>query len=71
MFKNITKTRMYSYLTGMFCALIIISNILGTKTLKFEFIMLPCSILTFPMLFIINDILSEIYGFEMTKMLFF
>ena len=67
MFKNITKARMYSYLTGMFCALIIISNILGTKTLKFEFIMLPCSILTFPMLFIINDILSEIYGFEMTK----
>ena len=67
MFKNITKARMYSYLTGTFCALIIISNILGTKTLKFEFIMLPCSILTFPMLFIINDILSEIYGFKMTK----
>ena len=67
MFENLTKARMYSYLTGMFCALIIMSNILGTKTLKIEFIMLPCSILTFPLLFIINDILSEIYGFTMTR----
>ena len=71
MFENITKTRVYSYLTGMFCALIIMSNILGTKTLKIEFIMLPCSILTFPMLFIINDILSEIYGFKLTRNVIF
>ena len=67
MFENITKARMYSYLTGIFCALMIMSNILGTKTLKIEFIMLPCSILVFPLLFIVNDILSEIYGFTMTK----
>ena len=67
MFENLTKSRLYSLLTGTFCALIIMSNILGTKTIKFEWIMLPCSILTFPALFIINDILSEIYGFEMTK----
>ena len=67
MFEHVTKARMYSYLTGIFCAMIIASNILGTKTLEFEFIMLPCSILTFPVLFIVNDILSEIYGFEMTK----
>ena len=53
MFENITKARMYSYLTGIFCALMIMSNILGTKTLKIEFIMLPCSILVFPLLFIL------------------
>ena len=67
MFENLTKTKLYSILTGMFCALVIMSNILGTKTIKFEWIMLPCSILTFPALFVINDILSEIYGFVMTR----
>ena len=67
MFENLTKTKLYSMLTGMFCALVIMSNILGTKTIKFEWIMLPCSILTFPALFVINDILSEIYGFVMTR----
>ena len=67
MFENITKNTIYAYLTGIFCALIIASNILGTKTIKIEFIMLPCSILTFPLLFIVNDILSEIYGFKMAR----
>lgn len=67
MFEQMTKTKAYSYLTGTFCALIIASNILATKTLKVEFIMLPCSIMTFPILFIVNDILSEIYGYKMAK----
>ena len=67
MLEQMTKTKAYSYLTGTFCALIIASNILATKTLKVEFIMLPCSIMTFPILFIVNDILSEIYGYKMAK----
>ena len=71
MFENMTKSIIYSYLTGIFCVLIIISNILATKTLKIGLIMLPCSILVFPMLFIINDILSEIYGFAMTRNVIF
>ena len=71
MLENMTKSMMYSYLTGIFCVLIIISNILATKTLKIGLIMLPCSILVFPMLFIINDILSEIYGFAMTRNVIF
>ena len=67
MLENMTKSMMYSYLTSIFCVLIIISNILATKTLKIGLIMLPCSILVFPILFGINNILSEIYGFAMTR----
>ena len=67
MLENMTKSMMYSYLTSIFCVLIIISNILATKTLKIGLIMLPCSILVFPILFSINSILSEIYGFAMTR----
>ena len=67
MFENITKRRAYAYLTGIFCASVIVSNILATRTLEFEFIALPCSILTFPVLFIVNDILSEIYGYKLTR----
>ena len=67
MFEHMTKYKVYSYLVGIFCACIIMSNILGVKPLKIGWIMLPCSILVFPILFIVNDILSEIYGFKMTK----
>lgn len=67
MFENLTKMKVYSILVGVFCGCILMSNILGTKTLNMYFIALPCSILIFPLLFIVNDILSEIYGFKMTK----
>ena len=58
MFENITKTKIFAILVGCFCALIMMSNILGSKTLSISFIVLPCSILTFPAFFIINDIFS-------------
>ena len=67
MFENLNKTNVYAYLAGIFCACMIASNILATRTLEISFIALPCSILTFPMLFVVNDILSEIYGFKLTK----
>ena len=67
MFENMTKTKIYAYLSGIFCATAITSNILATKTLEIEFIALPCSILAFPVLFIVNDILSEIYGYKLTR----
>lgn len=67
MFEKMNKTKAYTYLAAIFCACMIASNILATRTLEISFIALPCSILTFPILFIVNDILSEIYGFKLTK----
>ena len=67
MFENMNKTNAYAYLAGIFCACMIASNILATRTLEISIIALPCSILTFPILFVVNDILSEIYGFKLTK----
>lgn len=67
MFENMNKTKAYAFLAGIFCACMIASNILATRTLEISFIALPCSILTFPILFIVNDVLSEIYGYKLTK----
>ena len=61
------KTKVYAYLAGIFFACMITSNILATRTMEISFIALPCSILTFPILFIVNDVLSEIYGYKLTK----
>ena len=71
MFENFTKTKAYAILAGTFCALIMMSNILAAKTINYSFIILPCSIITFPALFIVNDLLSEIYGFKMAKMVIY
>lgn len=63
-----TKTEIYSILTGIFCASLIISNILAFKTFTFiGDIVLPCAVIIFPLTYIVNDVLAEIYGFNKAK----
>lgn len=58
------KLGIYSGLTVVFCCALIISNVLVTKTLDLGMFALPASILTFPIVYIINDVLSDVYGFH-------
>ena len=57
------KLGIYSGLTVAFCCALITSNVLATKTLDLGMFALPASILTFPIMYIINDVLSDVYGF--------
>lgn len=57
------KLGIYSGLTVAFCCALITSNVLATKTLDLGMFALPASILTFPIVYIINDVLSDVYGF--------
>lgn len=67
MFENMTKMKVYAILSGIFCFFTLLSDIIATKTININWIVVPCCILTFPIVFIINEILTEIYGFKMTK----
>ena len=63
-YKNNTKIKTYSILTGVFCACLIISNILAFKTFTIGYdIVLPCAVIIFPITYIVEDVLSEVYGF--------
>lgn len=65
---KITKIELYAILTGIFCTCLIISNILAAKTfVLFMDILLPCSVIVFPVIYIVSDILAEIYGYQKTK----
>ena len=57
------KLGICSGLTVAFCCALITSNVLATKTLDLGMFALPASILTFPIMYIINDVLSDVYGF--------
>lgn len=69
MFKNtdLTKTDLYAILVGMFCAGLIISNIIASKTFEFFWITLPCGVIIFPLIYIVNDVLAECYGFKKAR----
>ncbi len=67
MFENLTKTELYAMLTGVFTACLIISNIIAGKTFDFFSFALPCAVLIFPVIYIVNDVLAEVYGYEKAR----
>ena len=67
MFENLTKTELYAVLTGIFTASLIISNIIAGKTFVFFQVVLPCGVVIFPVIYIVNDILAEVYGYEKAR----
>lgn len=67
MFENLTKTELYATLTGIFTACLIISNIIAGKTFDFFSFTLPCGVMIFPIIYIVNDVLAEVYGYEKAR----
>lgn len=67
MFENLTKTELYAMLTGVFTACLIVSNIIAGKTFDFFSLTLPCGVIIFPIIYIVNDVLAEVYGYEKAR----
>lgn len=67
MFEDLTKTELYANLTGIFTASLIISNIIAGKTFDFFSFTLPCAVIIFPIIYIVNDVLAEVYGYSKTR----
>ena len=67
MFENLTKTDLYTILTGVFTACMIVSNIIAGKTFDFFSFVLPCGVVIFPIVYVVNDVLVEIYGYEKAR----
>ena len=67
MFENMTKTELYAILSGVFTACLIVSNIIAGKTFDFFSFVLPCGVIIFPIIYIVNDVLAEVYGYEKAR----
>lgn len=57
------QNNFYAILTGVFCASLIISNILAFKTFCIGSIVLPAAVIIFPVVYIVNDTMTELCGF--------
>ena len=67
-FKNKpSQMELYPIITALFCGCLIISNILASKTFSLYYIILPCGVVIFPLVYIVGDVLTEIYGFTLAK----
>lgn len=61
------KIEIEKYLFGIYCAGIIIQNILATKNIDITIFTVTTGILVSPLVFIIQDIQTEIFGYEKAK----
>ena len=64
---NPSQMELYPIITGIFCGCLIVSNILASKTFSFYDFILPCGVVIFPIVYIVGDVLTEIYGFKLAK----
>lgn len=62
-----TKTQLYSILTGVFVACLLISNVMSAKTFTLGSVVLPTAVIIFPVVYIVNDVMAEIYGFRKAR----
>lgn len=67
MFDDLTKSELYAILAGVFTASLIISNIIAGKTFEFFSFTLPCGVIIFPIIYIVNDVLAECYGYQKAR----
>jgi queuosine precursor transporter len=57
----------FSIITGIFCACLVISNILDSKIFSIFSFTLPTGVLIFPITYLFGDVLCEVYGFANSR----
>lgn len=65
------KNRLLPVLFGVYCASLMIQNILATKTIDVAVFTVTTGVLVSPLVFIIQDVVSELYGYKKTKQMIF
>jgi uncharacterized integral membrane protein (TIGR00697 family) len=58
---------LYSIFTGIFCTALVLVPVLGSKFIAVGSFALNGSTLIFPITFIFNDILTEVYGYKLSR----
>lgn len=61
------KNNLISILFGVYCASLIIQNILATKTIDVGIFTVTTGVLMSPLVFIIQDVSCELFGYKQTK----
>lgn len=62
-----TKAKFLTIAASVYCGCLLISNIIAGKTFDASFAALPCAVILFPIVYILNDVLTEVYGFKTAR----
>ena len=65
--KNRKVSTLYMVLVTVYVACLLISNVTAVKTFSLGPFSLPAAVLLFPVVYIVNDLLAEVYGFKKAR----
>lgn len=57
----------FSIITGIFCAALVVSNVLDTKFFQIGSTAFPAGIILFPIVYVFGDIFTEVYGYKQSR----
>ena len=60
-------TKKYCVLSAVYCGVLLISNILANKVIMPFGYVLPCAVILFPVVYILSDLMTEVYGLKLSK----
>lgn len=63
---NVKITPMFCILMSVYAAVLLISNIISAKVIMPFGVVLPCAIILFPMVYILSDLMTEVYGLRLS-----
>lgn len=66
--KSIKITPMFCVLMAAYAGVLLISNIISSKIIMPFGYVLPCAVILFPVVYILSDILTEIYGIKLSML---
>lgn len=61
------KNKLVPVLFGVYCAALMVQNVLATKTIDVAIFSVTTGILVSPLVFIIQDVTSELFGYKLAK----
>lgn len=62
-----TKQELLPIIAAVYCGCLIVSNVIAGKTFALGGWQLPCAVVVFPLVYIANDVLTEVYGFRTAR----
>lgn len=67
--KKISSHTLYLWMCSTFCILVVMSNLISAKMVKFSFmdLAIPAGILTYPFTFLLGDLVTEFFGVKKAK----
>ena len=61
------KQKLYIFLSISYCCMLLVTNITANRTFEIYGFMLPSAVIVFPIVYIINDVMTECFGLENSK----